>query len=509
MGACIPKPSSPVPLSIDSLQSVQKSLESGHRESDEMLRACLDHALQEFPREPRCLRDNATLTVQVGGRKRMEFVSGRGENKITVSWLRRKTRYNIEVSNLEVYLDRLSLSPAPLTPESLEKVRQELARWDDATKELCSCLDVAIIEIDKEPPSVKSNAELTVECGGSCLDFISGKGKSHIYVVFSNKQPRYRVRVSCVDVYLDRLSSRAVSLTSENLLKVWKELEGMKGCTVDLRACLKRALQEFNSLSQQHRANATIFIDCDGKTFKMISGQGESWISVINVIGDQHCRREVVLALGEIGSPTSGHRPSTGRRGKEGPLFRVKRSEGWRSAEEGPSNLSRRTSSRPKGLSNGKRPRRTSYISVGAEEGTSESRKREQETSSVGRTISMWKRADTGVPNCPRALGTEYSQRSKGLSPSGKWKQSNERNGKERELATSLSLSKRKAEEETLTHGNSELLSEEMGKEATPSDGSSGEEGPPDLPEVSSDSGQADDGPKRDVCSEAAASAVE
>lgn len=497
MGACIPKPTSSVPLSIDSLQSVQKSLESGRRESDEMLRACLDHALREFPREPRCLRENATLTVQVGGRKRMEFVSGRGENKITVSWLRRKTHYNIEVSDLEAYLDRLSLSPAPLTPGSLEKVRQELARWDDATKELCSCLDVAITEIEKEPPSVKSNAELTVECGSSCLDFISGKGKSHIYVVFSNRQPRYRVRVSCVDVYLDRLSSRAMPLTSENLLKVWKEMEGMKGCTVDLRACLKRALQEFNALSPRHRASTTIYIDCDGKTFKMMSGQGESWISVINVIGDQHCRREVVLALGEIGSPSSGLGTSTGKRGKEGPLFRVRRSEGWRSAEEGPSNQSRRTASKAKGPSNGKRPRRMPFVNAGSEEAAPESRKRDEETSPVGRTVSTGKRAATGVSNCPKALGTECSQRLKGSSPSGKWQPSNDRNEKGREPATSQSASKRTAEEETSVHGKSELLSEETGKEATPSDGSSEEEGPPDLPEVSSGSGQADDGPKR------------
>ncbi|XP_077187142.1 uncharacterized protein LOC143834310 [Paroedura picta] len=497
MGACIPKPSSPVPLSIDSLQSVQKSLESGRRESDEMLRACLDHALQEFPHEPRRLRDNATLTVQVGGRKRMEFVSGRGENKITVSWWKRRTRYHIEVSNLEVYLDRLSLSPPPLTSGSLEKVRQELARWSDATTELCSCLDVAILEIDKEPPSVKTNAELTVECGSSCLDFISGRGKSHIYVVFSNRQPRYRVRVSCIDVYLDRLSARAMPLTSDNLLKVWKEMEGMKGCTVDLRACLKRALQEFNALSPRHRANATIFIDCDGKTFKMVSGQGESWISVINVIGDQHCRREVVLALGEIGSPSSGLGSSTGRRGKEGPLFRVRRSDAWRSAEEGPSNLSRKTASKPKGLSNGKRPRRMSSINVGTEEGASENKKREEEISSVGRTISAGKRADTEVSNCPKALGAEHSQRPKGFSPSGKWQQPNEKNGKEREPTISLSLSKRTAEEETLTHGDRDPLSEAKGKEATPSDGSSEEEGPSDLPEVPSDSRQADDGPKR------------
>uniref|UniRef100_A0ACB8EHD3 Uncharacterized protein n=1 Tax=Sphaerodactylus townsendi TaxID=933632 RepID=A0ACB8EHD3_9SAUR len=448
-----------------------------------MLRACLDHALQKFPREPRCLQENATLTVQVAGKKRMEFVSGRGENKIIVSWLKRKTRYNIEVSNLEVYLDRLSQCPAPLTPGSLEKVKQELAKWEDATKELCSCLEVAITEIDKEPPSVKCNAELTVECGTSCLDFVSGKGKSHIHVAFSNRQPQYRVRVPCVDVYLDRLSSRALPLTSENLLKVWKEMEGMKGCTVDLRACLKRALQEFNALSPRHRANATVFIDCDGKSLRMFSGQGESWISIINIIGDQHCRREVVLALGEIGSSSSKPGSSTGKRGKEGPLFRVRRLEGWRNAEEGPSSSARRPASRPKGLPNGKRSKLTSSSRADAEEGASESRKKEEETSSVGRTISTGKRMDTGVPHGPRALGMECSLRSKGLSPSGKWKLPNERNGKGKQPATSLSLLKRTAEEEMLIHGKRELLSEETGKEATPSNESS-EEGPPALPKM-------------------------
>ncbi|XP_053154937.1 uncharacterized protein LOC128346075 [Hemicordylus capensis] len=495
MGACIPKHRPPTPLSVDNLLSVQKSLETGHRGSDEMLRACLDHALQEFPYEPRCLQDNATLTVQVKGRKRMEFVSGGGENKIVVSWLKRKTRYNIEVSNLEVYLDRLCIAPPPLTPESLEKVKQELARWDDATKELRACLDVAITELEKEPPSVKSNAALTIECGSSCLDFVSGKGKSHIYVVFSDRQPRYRVSVSCVDVYLDRLSCRAMPLSAENLLKVWKETEGMKGCTVDLRACLKRALQEFNALSPRHRANATIFIDCDGKNFKMVSGQGESWISIFNIIGDQHCRREVVLALGETGSSSRGTGPSTGRRGKERPSFRVRRSEGRRNAEEGPSSQSRRTANRPKGLSNGKRFKRVSCNTNEAEEGESSGRKREEAAPFGGRTFSSGKRADTELSSCSRALGREYSLRSKVLPSGGKRKLPN---GKEEEAAGSLSISSGPAAtEEVLIHVNGEPPSDEMGKQMGSSNGSSEEEGPPDFLEESSDRRQEDDGLKR------------
>lgn len=475
MGACIPSHRPPTPLSVDNLLSVQKSLGTGQQGSDEMLRACLEHALREFPHEPRRLQDNATLTVQIKGRKRMEFVSGGGENKIVVSWLKRKTCYNIEISSLEVYLDRLSASPPPLTTEILEKVRQDLARWDEATKELCSCLDVVLTEIAKEPSSLKNNAELTIECGNLCLDFISGKGRSHIYVLFTDKQPRYRVQVSCVDVYLDRLNCREMPLSAVNLLKMWKEIEGMKGCTVDLRACLKRALQEFNALSPRHRTNATVFIDCDGKNFKLVSGQGENWISIFNIIGDEHCHREVVLALGETGSSSRVAGPAGGRRGKDGPSFRIRRSEGRRGAEEGSSNLARRSINRPKGL--------ISYSVSEGEEGASSSRKKEEKTPFGERTFSNEKRADTGLSSCSRTLGREHSLRTKVLSTGGKRKLSDKGHGKERISAEPLSDIS--STEEVLIHVEGEAFSEDTGKQAGPSNESSDEVSPIGLEETS------------------------
>lgn len=423
----------------------------------------------------------------------MEFVSGGGENKIVVSWLRKNTRYNIEISKLEVYLDRLSLSPMPLTPENLEKVKQELARWEDVTRELCTCLDLAITEIEKEPPSVKSNAELSVECGSSSLHFIAGQGKSHIHILFSNGLPRYRVRVSCVDVYLDRLSCRAVPLTTDNLLKLWKETEGMKGCTVDLRACLKRALQEFNALSPRHRANTTIFIDCDGKSFKMVSGQGQSWISVVNIIGDQHCHRDVVLALEESGPSSAVTGSSSAKRGKEGPSLRVRKLEGRRGAEEGPSNLARRSANRSKGLSNGKRCKKGLSSGLGIQEGPSSSWKMEEETSFAARTFSGEKRTSIQLSNCSRALEREHSLRSKAPASSGKRKLASGRNGKEKEPEGPLNSSNGTTAEEGLIHGTSE----ELGKEMVASDGSSEEEGPSNALEKSSDSRLADDGPNK------------
>ncbi|XP_062825581.1 uncharacterized protein LOC134295944 [Anolis carolinensis] len=505
MGACIPKEISPAPLSVDSLLSAQNSLETDSREADEMLKACLDHALQEFPREPRGLRDNATLTIHVKGRKRMEFVSGRGENKIAVCWFKRKTHYNTEICNLEVYLDRLSFSPPSLTIESLEKVKQELIKWSDATKELRACLDVAITEVGKEPSSVKNDAELTIECNGFCLDFISGKGRSHIYILFSDKLPRYRVRVASVDVYLDRLKCRAMPLTTENLLKVWKEVENLKGCTADLRACLKRALQEFNALPPQHRGNATIFIDCDGKNFKMVSGHGESWISVFNILGDQHCRREVVLALGETGSSSRVTASSGGKRGKEGAAFRAKRSEGRRDAEEGPSTQARRTSNKSNELMDEKMSKRWPSNVVRIEEFAANRRKGEEETTSFGgRTFSSGKWADTKLSNSSRVLERDSFLRSTILSSNKRIKLSNDVE-QERELSGPLSLSGETAKEEVLVHGKSEETEKDVGPSNRSSDREKANQkneeeagrDPPDVLEISSDSQQGDDGPER------------
>lgn len=486
MGACIPKNIPPTPLSTENLLSARNSLQIGNRESDEMVRACLDHAAQEFHHEPPCLRDNATLTIQVRGRKIMEFVSGGGENKIVISWLKGKIHYHIEISTLEVYLDRLSLSPPPLSSENLEKVRQELAKWDNITKELRACLDMSITEIEKEPPSVKSNAELTIECGNSCLDFISGKGRSRIHIFFSEKQPHYRVRVSSMDVYLDRLSYRAMLLTTENLMKLWKETEDLKGCTVDLRACLKRALQEFNALSPQHRANATVFIDCDGKNFKMVSGHGDSWISIFNVIGDQHCRREVVLALGEVESSSK----ATGKHGKEGSSFWVRKSEARRSAEEGPSSLSWRTSNQPKGLAIGKKSKKGTSTMFELKQFASNNRKAGEETMLVqGRTFSSGKKTDTGLSNNLRVQGKELSILPKLLSASTKKPQPD---GKERDLSGPLNLFSGTTTEVVLVHGKNE----EADSEVAASNDSS-EEDSSNILEKSSESRQGDDGPER------------
>nr|XP_020633249.1 uncharacterized protein LOC110069994 [Pogona vitticeps] len=490
MGACIPKQLPSTPLSVDSLLMVQKSLESGNREADEMARACLDHALREFPREPRQLQDNATLTVQVKGRERMVFVSGTGENKIAVSWLKRKTYYSVEIPNLDMYLDRLSLSPPPLTSENLQKVRQELMKWDEATKELCACLDVALLETEKEPSSVMDDAQLTIQCGGSCLDFISGKGRSHIYILYTERQPRYRVRVPCVDVYFDRLSCRPMPLTTENLLKMWKEIENLKGCTVDLRACLKRAMQEFNALSPQRRANATVFIDCDGKNFKIVSGHGESWISIFNIVGDQHCRREVVLALGDRPSSSRATRSLGGRSGKEGTSFRVRRSEGKRGAEEGPSNQARRMSNRPPELSDEKSSKRWPPDVVELKVFTSDGRKEEEETTSFGgRTLSGGRKTDTGPSSSSKAMGKEHPF---GLKVSTKRRKMSGETGME--IDGPVDLPSGTATEEVYFSGKSE----EMPKGEEPAHAAQDDdEESPDFPEVSSSNPQGNTGPER------------
>ncbi|XP_058025094.1 uncharacterized protein LOC131191211 isoform X2 [Ahaetulla prasina] len=71
----------PLPLNLGSLLNVYQQLAS--LEGSEELRQCLNKAIEEFPKEPQVVQDNAVLQVSCGG-SNVTFRSEAGKNEINV-----------------------------------------------------------------------------------------------------------------------------------------------------------------------------------------------------------------------------------------------------------------------------------------------------------------------------------------------------------------------------------------------------------------------------------------
>lgn len=71
----------PLPLSLGSLLNVYQQLAS--REGSEELRQCLNKTIEEFPKEPQAVQNNAVLQVSCGG-SNVTFRSEAGKNEINV-----------------------------------------------------------------------------------------------------------------------------------------------------------------------------------------------------------------------------------------------------------------------------------------------------------------------------------------------------------------------------------------------------------------------------------------
>ncbi|KAG6922341.1 hypothetical protein G0U57_002811, partial [Chelydra serpentina] len=160
---------------------------------NEELRGCFEWALQEYCKEPPCVKENARISIRWGGRE-MVFRSGMGECRIIVCCIQGKPQYHVIEPTREAYLARLQSDPQPLSTRNLRKVRDTLKLWGIRSKELRACFEVAPREFSKEPLCVKANARLQVTCDKAKVRFISGLGKCEISVSYREGGARYAVK---------------------------------------------------------------------------------------------------------------------------------------------------------------------------------------------------------------------------------------------------------------------------------------------------------------------------
>lgn len=179
----------PQPLNVASLQKVKEGLESWEMGDD--LRRCLNLVLQEFPKEPTSVQENARLVITIG-KIRLEFISGKGHCEISAFFKEREPHYRVEVKNWEMYRDRLPMYKEHLSIRNLERVRRKVRFLEGTPVDVRKCLNIALQKFCKEPEEVRKNGRMVIEVEGGEIELVSGKGENSIDVCSISREVCYR-----------------------------------------------------------------------------------------------------------------------------------------------------------------------------------------------------------------------------------------------------------------------------------------------------------------------------
>ncbi|CAM2101385.1 unnamed protein product [Caretta caretta] len=278
----------PQALSMETLQGARDGLER-RGELGEELGCCLDLALERFSREPRCVQENARMGIR-WERGSLEFLSGEGECEISVCYRDGRPQYDIGELPVPMYLDRLQAHPEPLSTDTLWSVRDKLGSCKGDTDDLRACFDIAWEGFRQEPRCVQDNARLLIRWGRRQVTFTSGKGECEITVSYEDGKPQYRVVKIPEHVYVAQLRGRRLSLSTDTLRRVLRELGSCHGDTGALRACFDRVWQGFRQEPRCVQDNARLQIQWGRGELKFVSGQGQCEISVLLTTGEPQYR---------------------------------------------------------------------------------------------------------------------------------------------------------------------------------------------------------------------------
>ncbi|TFJ96161.1 coproporphyrinogen III oxidase [Platysternon megacephalum] len=278
--------SHPEPLSINNLERVRDRLGRWGALGEE-LSGCFAEAISQFSREPPCVQENARLRLS-WDRGSLEFVSGKGQYEISVSYQEGNPRYHFHVETLpgHLYVARLRSRKDPLTADSLLRFHTELGLCRGDTAALRTRLLTAWEGFSQEPQYVQENARLLIQWGRRQLRFTSGKGECEISVRCGDGKPQYHVRKIPAHVYVAQLRADRPPLSADTLQRVLSELGSCHGDTDGLTSCFDRAWQGFRQEPRCVQGNARLLIRRDGGELEFVSGQGQCEISVLLADGE-------------------------------------------------------------------------------------------------------------------------------------------------------------------------------------------------------------------------------
>lgn len=156
------------------------------------LRSCFALALEKFPKEPACVRDNPGMSV-VWDETGLRLISIDGDCEVSVTSHYGEPHYEVTVKSWATYRERLRLSAEPLSIDRLEAVRSDARRLAGTPETVKEALNLAVREFSAEPGCLRKNAQLVIECDVGELVFKSGNGENKVDVCLINGQISYRV----------------------------------------------------------------------------------------------------------------------------------------------------------------------------------------------------------------------------------------------------------------------------------------------------------------------------
>lgn len=179
------------PLSLGTLLSIRSHLHSwGSSRKGFSSLACFDRAIEQFPMEPTVVQQDAEMLVECAGQV-MKFISGQGSYKISVYFKHGDPEYDVQVSDWDIFMERLQTGVEPLTMENLWKVRDKLgiSKWG----ELRRCLDEVIRKFCKEPQCIQNNAKMMITTSNERIVLVAGKGENLITVSYNYGMIEYQL----------------------------------------------------------------------------------------------------------------------------------------------------------------------------------------------------------------------------------------------------------------------------------------------------------------------------
>ncbi|TFJ95814.1 molybdenum cofactor biosynthesis protein MoeA [Platysternon megacephalum] len=270
----------PEPLSVTDLAKVWDRLGRWGALGEE-LSGCFGEAISQFSREPPCVQGNARLRLCWDGGS-LEFVSGKGQYEISVSYQEGNPRYRFHVETLpgHLYVARLRSRKNPLSAESLFKFHTELGLSRGDTAALRACLYTAWERFSQEPRCVQENARLLIRWDGGELEFIAGQGQCEICVSCSTGEPQYHITEKTWDVFVAWTNSHPEPLSINNLERVRDRLGRWGALGEELSGCFGEAISQFSREPPCVQGNARVRLCWDGGSLEFLSGKGQYEISV-------------------------------------------------------------------------------------------------------------------------------------------------------------------------------------------------------------------------------------
>ncbi|XP_067321627.1 uncharacterized protein [Anolis sagrei] len=267
------------PLSVENLQKVRNTLED-HGLMDEGLRVCFLEAIQNFHKEPLYVKRNAQMVLKGYDGKEFEFGSGQREWKISI--FAGDYNYHVTAPSARMYLSRLRSQPQRLNIQTLKEVRDGLKKWNVLTPTLKKCFMLAIQKFDKEPTTIKSNAQMVINFDENeeDLKFIAGNGDIRIYVTVSNGDPQYQVMGMASDTFLERLCQVPVAMRAEKIREVCNTLAEQRLLSGNLSLCFLHIVNELPKYPKLFSKRPKMHITWDESSLLFISPHGDCEISV-------------------------------------------------------------------------------------------------------------------------------------------------------------------------------------------------------------------------------------